>query len=66
MGGAQMRRCISRAPARRNMPTRRGVVVPPGHFYDFEGEAYLVVRLLTPVDDFSEGLARIEGLAAEG
>lgn len=45
---------------------RRGVIVHPGHFYDFEGEAFLVVSLIVPVDDFSEGLTRIEALAAEG
>jgi aspartate/methionine/tyrosine aminotransferase len=45
---------------------RRDVVVHPGHFYDFEGEAYLVVSLIVPVVDFSEGIARIEALVREG
>lgn len=45
---------------------RRGVIVHPGHFYDFEAEAYLVLSLIVPVDDFSVGLARIEALVAEG
>jgi aspartate/methionine/tyrosine aminotransferase len=45
---------------------RRDVVVHPGHFYDFEGEAYLVVSLIVPPDDFNAGIGRIEGLVAEG
>ncbi|MHB1845553.1 MAG: pyridoxal phosphate-dependent aminotransferase [Deltaproteobacteria bacterium] len=36
-----------------------GLLVQPGYFYDFEGEAYLVVSLLTPPPDFAEGLALI-------
>ena len=36
-----------------------GVHVHPGHFFDFEGEAYLVASLLTPEDVFQEGLARL-------
>ena len=35
------------------------VVVHPGHFYDFAREGYLVVSLITPEDQFSEGIARI-------
>ena len=35
------------------------VHVHPGHFFDFEGEAFLVVSLLTPEDVFREGLRRI-------
>ena len=38
---------------------RRGVLVQPGFFYDFESEAFLVVSLLTPADVFREGIARI-------
>ncbi|HEX3343713.1 MAG TPA: pyridoxal phosphate-dependent aminotransferase, partial [Polyangiaceae bacterium] len=36
-----------------------GVHVHPGHFFDFEGEAYLVVSLLTPEATFREGARRI-------
>jgi aspartate/methionine/tyrosine aminotransferase len=36
---------------------RRGVLVQPGFFYDFQSGAYLVVSLLTPEDVFREGLA---------
>jgi alanine-synthesizing transaminase len=35
------------------------VHVHPGHFFDFEEEAYLVVSLLTPEDAFHEGTTRI-------
>lgn len=38
---------------------RHGVVVHPGHFYDFPGEGYLVVSLITPEDDFAQGIARV-------
>jgi alanine-synthesizing transaminase len=36
-----------------------GVHVHPGHFFDFEDEAYLVASLLTPGDVFREGLRRL-------
>jgi alanine-synthesizing transaminase len=35
------------------------VYLHPGHFYDFPGEGYLVVSLITPEQDFSEGLRRL-------
>jgi alanine-synthesizing transaminase len=35
------------------------VLVQPGFFYDFEGEAFLVLSLLTPPAVFAEGLRRI-------
>lgn len=35
------------------------VLVQPGYFYDFESEAYLVVSLLTPPENFSEGIRRL-------
>jgi alanine-synthesizing transaminase len=37
----------------------RGVIVQPGYFFDFEGDGYIVVSLLTPPDSFAEGLRRI-------
>jgi alanine-synthesizing transaminase len=40
----------------------QGVFVYPGHFYDFPSEGYLVLSLVTPVQDFAKG---IEGLLAE-
>ncbi len=44
---------------------RRGVVTHPGHFYDMEDEAHLVVSLIVEPDVFSAGLDVIEGLVAE-
>lgn len=35
------------------------VLVQPGHFYEFAGEGYLVVSLLTPSDQFGEGIRRL-------
>lgn len=44
-----------------------GVYVHPGHFFDFEREAYLVLSLLTPGTVFTEGVTRIVArLAHEG
>lgn len=36
-----------------------GVVVHPGHFYDFSSEGHLVLSLITAPDEFGEGVARI-------
>lgn len=36
-----------------------GVLVHPGYFFDFPGEAYLVSSLLPPPDVFAEGAARL-------
>jgi len=36
-----------------------GVVVHPGHFFDFEEEAFVVVSLLTPEATLKEGVRRI-------
>jgi aspartate/methionine/tyrosine aminotransferase len=35
------------------------VYLHPGHFYDFPGEGYMVVSLITPEQDFREGLRRV-------
>lgn len=35
------------------------VYLHPGHYYDFPGDGYLVVSLITPEQDFSEGVRRI-------
>jgi aspartate/methionine/tyrosine aminotransferase len=35
------------------------VLVHPGHFYDFAGDGYLVLSLITPPGDFSEGVKRM-------
>jgi len=38
---------------------KHDVYVHPGHFYDFPGDGYLVASLITPEQDFAEGLRRI-------
>jgi aspartate/methionine/tyrosine aminotransferase len=35
------------------------VVIHPGHFFDFPQDGYLVVSLITPVAEFSEGVSRL-------
>ena len=37
----------------------RSVLVHPGHFYDFPGDGHLVLSLITPPGEFSEGVSRI-------
>ena len=38
---------------------RDGVLVHPGHFFDFPREGYVVLSLLPPVEVFEEGIARL-------
>jgi aspartate/methionine/tyrosine aminotransferase len=38
---------------------KRGVLVHPGHFYDFPSDGYLVVSLITPSEDFGQGIGRL-------
>jgi len=38
---------------------KHGVYVHPGHFYDFERDGFLVVSLITPEQEFAEGLRRL-------
>jgi alanine-synthesizing transaminase len=38
---------------------KHDVYVHPGHFYDFPGDGYLVVSLITPELEFKEGLRRL-------
>ena len=35
-----------------------GVLLHPGHFYNFPGEGYLVASLITPTAEFSDGISR--------
>lgn len=35
------------------------VLVHPGHFYDFPSDGYLVLSLITPPDQFHEGITRV-------
>jgi aspartate/methionine/tyrosine aminotransferase len=39
--------------------TTKNVYAHPGHFYDFPTEGYLVMSLITPERDFSEGMQRL-------
>lgn len=41
---------------------RHGVIVHPGYFFDFEGDGFLVVSLLTAPDIFDEGIGRLLAL----
>ncbi len=36
-----------------------GVLVQPGHFYDFASDGYLVISLITPAKEFAEGIRRL-------
>jgi alanine-synthesizing transaminase len=38
------------------------VLVHPGHFYDFPSDGYLILSLITPLAEFSEGLERVLSL----
>ena len=38
---------------------KHDVYLHPGHFYDFPGDGYLVISLITPEEAFSEGLRRL-------
>jgi alanine-synthesizing transaminase len=42
-----------------NLLRKKGVIVHPGHFYDFPNDGYLVLSLITGRADFCEGVARI-------
>ncbi len=37
----------------------QSVLVQPGHFYEFADEGFLIVSLLTPADQFAEGIRRL-------
>jgi len=37
----------------------KSVVVHPGHFYDFSSDGYLVLSLITPAEEFKEGMGRV-------
>ncbi len=38
---------------------KRSVLVHPGHFYDFSGDGYLILSLITPEAEFREGISRV-------
>jgi alanine-synthesizing transaminase len=35
------------------------VLVHPGHFYDFSSDGYLIISLITPTEDFRDGIKRV-------
>jgi alanine-synthesizing transaminase len=37
---------------------KHSVLVHPGHFYDFPSDGYLIVSLITPLQDFRKGIAK--------
>ncbi len=43
---------------------KASVLVHPGHFYDFPREGYMVLSLITPEQEFSEGIGRMLRLIA--
>jgi aspartate/methionine/tyrosine aminotransferase len=38
---------------------KEGVLLHPGHFYDFPRDGYLVLSLITPQEEFATGLKRV-------
>lgn len=38
---------------------KTGVLVHPGHFYDFASEGYVVISLITPQSEFLQGVERL-------
>jgi alanine-synthesizing transaminase len=42
----------------------QNVVVQPGYFFDMTSEAYVVVSLITPPEEFLEGIRRVRQLAS--
>jgi len=57
---------VLRVPATRSdedlalaLLNEKGVYVHPGHFYDFAGDGFLVVSLITPDQTFAEGTKRL-------
>src|SRR5467141_4668857 len=57
---------VLRVPATRSdedlaieLLTAKGVLVHPGHFYDFPSDGYLVASLITPEPTFGEGIGRV-------
>jgi alanine-synthesizing transaminase len=57
---------VIRVPATRSdeelaleLLTMSGVYVHPGHFYDFSSEGIVVVSLIMPVNEFSNGLEQL-------
>jgi alanine-synthesizing transaminase len=45
-----------------NILRKLSVLIHPGHFYDFPNDGYLIVSLITPKEDFGEGIERVLAL----
>jgi alanine-synthesizing transaminase len=60
----QLPRTLSEEEWITRLVEEQSVVVQPGYFFDIPGEAYVVVSLITPSDEFFEGIGRIRRLAA--
>lgn len=43
----------------------KGVYTHPGHFYDFPTDGFLVVSLITPEEDFAEGIKSLLAMFAD-
>jgi alanine-synthesizing transaminase len=57
---------VLRVPATRSdedlatdLLNEQGVYVHPGHFFDFPADGYLIVSLITPEQDFKEGIKHL-------
>jgi aspartate/methionine/tyrosine aminotransferase len=37
----------------------KSVLVHPGHFYDFPSDGYLILSLITPQQDFAQGISAV-------
>lgn len=63
---------LLRLPAREHAPDwplalmARGVAVHPGHFYDLDDDAYVVVSMIVPTQTFTDALTRIGELLDRG
>jgi alanine-synthesizing transaminase len=44
---------------------KTGVLVQPGNFYDFAGDGHLVISLITPGNEFAEGVRRLLAFVAD-
>jgi alanine-synthesizing transaminase len=38
---------------------KQGVLVQPGHFYDFASDGYLILSLITPIEEFRNGVRKL-------
>jgi aspartate/methionine/tyrosine aminotransferase len=41
---------------------KQSVLVHPGHFFDFPNDGYLILSLVTPPEQFKEGISRVLAL----